>query len=85
MKKFVISENILVAVLQYLETRPFAEVAKLHSAINADIKELEGYKMQEVTEATEKERQNTEMKQAVKNKIIEEYLAGQKTETEEEK
>lgn len=59
MKKYVISENILSATLQYLETRPFAEVARLHSAINTDIKEFEEYKVEEITK---KKKQREKMK-----------------------
>ena len=41
MRKFVISENLLSVALQYLNTRPRAEVNEICNAIEGNIKEIE--------------------------------------------
>ena len=73
MRKFVISEEFLSAALQYLNTRPRAEVNNLCNAIEANIKELEQYKAQEIAEKAETEKRNAELKEAARKKIIDEY------------
>lgn len=73
MKKYVISEEILAATFNYLNTRPRAEVNNLCNAIEGNIKELEEYKAEEITKKEETERQNEELKALAKKKIIEEY------------
>ena len=79
MKKFVISEEILAATFNYLNTRPRSEVNNLCNAIESNIKELEEYNAQEIAKQEETERKNEELKALAKKKIIEEYLAEQDT------
>lgn len=80
MRKFVISEEILAATLNYLNTRPRSEVNNLCNVIEGNIKEIEEYNAQEIAKKSETERQNEELKALAKKKIIDEYLAEQEKE-----
>lgn len=79
MRKFVISEELLTATLNYLNTKPRCEVNNLASAIEGSAVEYEAYKANE----TEEQKINVERAAALKSetekKIIDEDIAKQDT------
>ena len=75
MRKFVISEEILVATLNYLNTRPRGEVNNLATAIESSAVEYETYKSNEAAA----------LKAETEKKTIEECIAKQDTTEGEEK
>lgn len=79
MRKFVISEEILVATLNYLNTKPRGEVNNLASAIESSAVEYKTYKANEAEEQKINAERAVALKAETEKKIIEEYIAKQDT------
>ena len=73
MRKFVISENVLALIIHHFDTQEHGKVKHIEAAIQQDAVEYEAYKANEAAQQENIEKQNAELKEIARKKIIDEY------------